>query len=150
MNIDIKDNLPQAVDRVIDIVDAAGRKADTVLASFHDRVLSRVRRVEPEINTSAGPGDLKRMYWRYTIRRMPAVKPAADIFQIPMRYGPLKFTSRRFIRFVQTAGCRINFWTVNDEHQIRAMLDRGVNGIVTDRPDLARRIYDEYGFIARQ
>jgi glycerophosphoryl diester phosphodiesterase len=31
-------------------------------------------------------------------------------------------------------------WTVNDPAQIRRMLDLGVDGIISDRPDLVREI----------
>ena len=33
-------------------------------------------------------------------------------------------------------GLRVVVWTVNDPAQIRAMLELGVDGIISDRPDL--------------
>ena len=34
-------------------------------------------------------------------------------------------------------------WTVNDPGQIKKMLDCGVDGIITDRPDLVRNVMAE-------
>lgn len=36
------------------------------------------------------------------------------------------------------SGCGPPAWTVNDPALMRQMMDTGVNGIVTDRPDLLR------------
>ena len=41
------------------------------------------------------------------------------------------------------AGIACNVWTVNDAQQIRAMLDIGVDGIITNYPELAIRLRDE-------
>ncbi|HSR10149.1 MAG TPA: glycerophosphodiester phosphodiesterase family protein, partial [Thermodesulfobacteriota bacterium] len=36
-------------------------------------------------------------------------------------------------------------WTVNQPEQIKKMIDLGVDGITTDRPDLVRRVMAERG-----
>lgn len=40
-------------------------------------------------------------------------------------------------------GIQVVVWTVNDPAQIKKMLDIGVNGIITDRPDLVRKVMAE-------
>ena len=43
----------------------------------------------------------------------------------------------------QTAsGVRVWAWTVNAEPDLRRMLDLGVDGVISDRPDLALRLED--------
>jgi glycerophosphoryl diester phosphodiesterase len=32
---------------------------------------------------------------------------------------------------------RLDVWTINDEAEMRRLLDLGVGGLITDRPDLA-------------
>lgn len=39
---------------------------------------------------------------------------------------------------------RINTWTVNDPARMRELLEQGVLGIITDNPDVARAVVDEY------
>jgi glycerophosphoryl diester phosphodiesterase len=34
----------------------------------------------------------------------------------------------------------VNVWTVNDEADLRRVIDWGVDGIITDHPALARRL----------
>ena len=40
------------------------------------------------------------------------------------------------------AGVRVNVWTVNDEAEIGRLGDAGVDAVVTDVPDVARRVLD--------
>ena len=38
----------------------------------------------------------------------------------------------------RAAGCLVDVWTVNDPDVMRELVERGVDGIITDVPDLAR------------
>jgi glycerophosphoryl diester phosphodiesterase len=49
------------------------------------------------------------------------------------------------LREARSLGLRVVVWPVNDPSQIRNMLDQGVDGIISDRPDLVRRIMAERG-----
>jgi glycerophosphoryl diester phosphodiesterase len=42
-------------------------------------------------------------------------------------------------------GLKVLPWTVNEPGQIGRMLDLGADGLITDRPDLARRVMAERG-----
>jgi glycerophosphoryl diester phosphodiesterase len=37
----------------------------------------------------------------------------------------------------------VNVWTVNDPEHMRQLLERGVDGLCTDVPDVARQVVDE-------
>ena len=43
---------------------------------------------------------------------------------------------------VHAAGGRVIVWTVDDRDQMKELLDLGVDGIMTDRPDLLREVLD--------
>jgi glycerophosphoryl diester phosphodiesterase len=46
------------------------------------------------------------------------------------------------IREAHSLGLKVIVWTVNQPEQIRRMLDLGVDGLITDRPDIARKIIE--------
>ena len=59
-----------------------------------------------------------------------------DAFQIPPSKGPIRFATSSFIRRAKSANNEVHFWTINDPDQMRALIDLGADGIVTDRVDL--------------
>lgn len=50
------------------------------------------------------------------------------------------FASRSFVDRAQGRGKRVYTWTVNDPAGMSAMMSKGVDGIITDRPGLARQV----------
>ena len=60
--------------------------------------------------------------------------------QVPERAGLITIVTRRFVRRMHAAGVEVHVWTVNDPLVMTRLLDRGVDGIVTDRSDLLVRL----------
>jgi glycerophosphoryl diester phosphodiesterase len=46
-------------------------------------------------------------------------------------------------------GLSVLAWTVNDPAQMERLLDLGVDGLITDRPDLAQRVLKARGIVPR-
>jgi glycerophosphoryl diester phosphodiesterase len=59
-------------------------------------------------------------------------------YQVPERRGHVRVVSPRFVRLARRAGLKVQVWTVDDAADIRRLIDWGVDGIITDRPDVAR------------
>jgi glycerophosphoryl diester phosphodiesterase len=38
----------------------------------------------------------------------------------------------------------VHYWTINDEETMRTLIEKGVDGIMTDRPTLLNSILSEY------
>jgi glycerophosphoryl diester phosphodiesterase len=49
------------------------------------------------------------------------------------------------VRRAHAAGHPVHVWTVDDPDEMRALLDRGVDGIFTDRTDLLKDVLTERG-----
>ena len=60
-----------------------------------------------------------------------------DAVQLPTTMLKLPVFTPRFIRMCHRAGVFVHAWTINDPVVMRALLERGVDGLVTDRTDLA-------------
>jgi glycerophosphoryl diester phosphodiesterase len=69
--------------------------------------------------------------------------PGADIFQVPERRGRLRVVTPRFVREAHRLSIPVQVWTVNREDDMRRLLDLGVDGIQTDRPDLLAGVLTE-------
>jgi glycerophosphoryl diester phosphodiesterase len=60
--------------------------------------------------------------------------------QIPERYRGVPVVTGRLLRRVHALGVEAHVWTVNDPADMRRLLDLGVDGLVTDRCDLALEV----------
>ena len=60
--------------------------------------------------------------------------------QIPESVRFLRILTPRFVRGIHAAGVEVHVWTVNDPESMTRILDLGVDGLVTDRCDLAAAI----------
>ncbi|MGZ4627066.1 MAG: glycerophosphodiester phosphodiesterase family protein, partial [Kineosporiaceae bacterium] len=63
--------------------------------------------------------------------------------QLPDRPGHVPVVTRRLVHAVHAAGAQIHVWTVDDPARMRELLRLGVDGIVTNRADLAIRVVGE-------
>ena len=50
------------------------------------------------------------------------------------------FADRRFVRSAHLRGMKVYAWTVNDAATMSAMMGRGVDGLITDKPALAKAV----------
>lgn len=63
-----------------------------------------------------------------------------DAVQLPLRILRLPTFTRRTIAAFHAAGVEAHAWTVNDPAEMARLLDVGVDGLVTDRADLAMEL----------
>jgi glycerophosphoryl diester phosphodiesterase len=114
-----------------------------LVASFSHRRLRRFRRlVGPRVPTSASPAEvaayvvLPGRLARVLTRRVAAL-------QVPHRVGPVTIASDRLVRRAHAAGVQVHVWTVDDPVEMALLLDRGVDGLMTDRTDLLASVLQE-------
>ena len=54
------------------------------------------------------------------------------------------FATKALVRRAHAAGIKVNAWTVDEEKDVIQMLENGVDGIITDRPDYVESVVDRY------
>jgi glycerophosphoryl diester phosphodiesterase len=143
-------NLDVKTDRAVTPLAAFVREHrlhDRVLVgSFSGRRLRRFRRlVGPRVATSASPGEVA-AYVALPARLARRVTRGAPVaLQIPSRRGPLVIASARVVRRAHDAGLQVHVWTVDDPDEMATLLDRGVDGLMTDRTDILRDVLRQRG-----
>ena len=60
-----------------------------------------------------------------------------DALQVPLRHRGVPVVSDRLIRRAHAAGVEVHVWTIDDVDTMRDLIARGVDGIITDRVDVA-------------
>jgi glycerophosphoryl diester phosphodiesterase len=68
----------------------------------------------------------------------------ADCVQVPIRQGPIRIVSKRFVEAAHRARA-VHVWTINDEATINELLDSGVDGVMSDRIRQLREVFTRRG-----
>jgi glycerophosphoryl diester phosphodiesterase len=128
---------------VAEIIQSHGRQDRTLIGSFVDRRIARFRRVTSgTVATSAGPSAVSAM-WTASRRGRTIERPVAA-YQVPFDYRSLKI-DQKYVDAIHRAGAQIHCWTVNAADDMQRLLNMGVDGIVTDRPDILNEVMRERG-----
>jgi glycerophosphoryl diester phosphodiesterase len=148
-NLDIKDTFSSAPTELARLIMELDRADSVIIGSFHDKQIERFRKLMPEVATSAHPGEVKKFVLN-TKFGLPRIK-RDDIhyksFAVPIRAGPLKIVTKKFVRLAHKHNIAIHVWTINDSPTMHKLLDLGVDGIFTDNPKLLKEVLDERGLI---
>ena len=142
--------------KLIAQVRAAKMERRVVIQSFDWRTLSVVQKEAPEIPTvyltaeSGSAANLNKYGdspWTAGVRyrdhgSVPRMVKAAGGAVWSPNFGDL---SRDAVKEARSLGLKVVPWTVNHELDMRRLIDWGVDGIISDRPDLLRRVAGETG-----
>jgi glycerophosphoryl diester phosphodiesterase len=114
----------------------------TCVAGAWSRWLRRLQDEAPGVTTALGWRSLTALVAcsRGGVRPVGMGAPGAAFAHVPMRLGRLPIHSERVIGRAHDLGIRVVVWTVDDPATMRALLDAGVDGIITDRPDVLREV----------
>jgi glycerophosphoryl diester phosphodiesterase len=84
-----------------------------------------------EFHRGASRLDIARLYIR-----LGSPHRACRCYAVPERYHGLQVPSPRFVRAAHARQSTVHVWTVDEAETARALWANGVNGIITNRPDL--------------
>lgn len=134
--IELKADEPALAESAVEEVRAAGAVDRVSFGSFGRTVLDAVRAREPRIRTGASKEEARWALYRSWVR-WPLGRPAYREFQLPERAGRTTIISPRFVAHAHRAGLPVKVWTVDTHADVRRLAAWGVDGIISDRPDVA-------------
>lgn len=142
-NLDLK--APGAVHLLVEAIRRHRAEDRVCVGSFSARRLGAFRRRLPDVTTSFAPSGVTAMM----LGIIPRATATPRAYQVPLthRVGPstVKVVTPQRIRAIHNAGHKIHVWTIDDPEVMHELIDWGVDGIITDRPDLLKGVLTSRG-----
>ncbi|MFJ5687151.1 glycerophosphodiester phosphodiesterase [Streptomyces sp. NPDC093099] len=142
-NVDIKAAPAQLP--LVELIRRTGSWDRVCVGSFSEaRVAGAARLAGPRLATSYGVRGVLGL--RLRSYGIPApVRRGAVCAQVPETQNGVRVVDERFIRTAHARGLQVHVWTVNDPDRMEALLDLGVDGIMTDQLETLRAVLTARG-----
>lgn len=139
-NIDIKS--AGAVGPLAALLDATGAHDRVCVGSFSSRRMGEFRRLTRGlVATSAAPAGVA----PFLAPGLGRLARGANALQVPSRRGRLKVVTPAFVRRAHAAGLHVHVWTIDEDREMEELLDMGVDGLITDRTDVLKKVLQARG-----
>ena len=153
-NIEIKADADapreETADAVIALIESYDLEGHVLLATAFDDISEYIVDNYPDILLSTSIGSsIDQVINIYTLTTMFRSRPKYAAMQVPMSYDlPVigNFSTNRWmiIHHLHQQNMAMHFWTINDEEDMRQLIEQGVDGIITDYPEQLMDILEEY------
>ena len=136
MNIELKPAETDTALAVCDLIRQYGKEDDVLIASFHPTAMNAFRAACPDVATSSNENEIRIFFGLNTVFLGAAYSPASHAFQVPEYSGDIHVLTPRFVNGAKQHNIAVHVWTINDPVDMERFIALGVDGIITDRPDL--------------
>ncbi|MFZ1122713.1 MAG: glycerophosphodiester phosphodiesterase [Candidatus Binataceae bacterium] len=131
--VEVKQSAPSLVAALLDVIERAGMRRRVLIASEEQAPIDELRALAPALPTGFPYHEIA----GFMISLAPAAEPyqpRGDALQIPPEYEGWRLVTPQSVAAAHRLGVEVHVWTVNDPAEMLAMLDLGVDGIITDYP----------------
>jgi glycerophosphoryl diester phosphodiesterase len=132
LNIELKTNGHEKMlaDRVVKIIQDKHFSKECFFTSFDYSQIKRVKEIDPDFKVGL------------IFKAMPT---DIDVFTVPVEALNIHFSllNSEFIKKAKENGKEVHVWTVNEESEMKRIIDFGVTSIITNYPDRLKKILDE-------
>jgi glycerophosphoryl diester phosphodiesterase len=146
--VDLKD--AAALRPLITMLRRIGALDRVCLSGARDGLLRAARELAgPALATALGWESTTRFVMAARTGLLPGRLARAEFVHIPLRLGRISILTERMVSMAHEAGLKVIVWTVDDPFEMKRLLDLGVDGVITDRPDLLRVVMTGRGMWPR-
>lgn len=140
---ELKVNIDPKHDRVVDALARVLRSNDAVdrvcCGSFSDKRLARLRDLlGPGLCTSLGPKGTAKLL--AASKGAPVRTLPAACAQVPSAVKGRALVTPRFVETAHRLGLQVHVWTIDDPAEMAALLDIGVDGLMTDEAEALKQV----------
>ncbi len=120
---------------LVEFIDKHNLRDRVMVGGYEDAWLKEVRRHSGGRVPTSSPRHETLLFWLFS--RVGIGFPIkADALQVPVTHNKLTVVDRRFVRAAHQAGKQVHVWTINKAPEMHRLLDLGVDGLMSDVPDV--------------
>ena len=137
-----KEGETDIVRKTLDMVRDFGLSERLILSSFDPTLLIEAKQIDHDCETALIYSPDKKTVYKHRLMTRP-FEFAASIgcsYVHPITF----FVNPGYVQRAHDKGLKVNVWTADYVSQIEKMIARGVDGIITDLPDVAAGIISKY------
>ena len=139
--LEIKDREILIVEKVLEVLRRISRKGVLLVGSFDRGITQALRRLAgPSFEGIFSQPEVLQAYLAFRLGKKGFSPPSRYAFLPQVRYG-LRLDGERWIDFLHQKGMRIFYWTVNEIDEMRLLLKKGADGILTDDPGKLNQLF---------
>jgi len=140
MTIEIKKTEDSMAAPFCDLIRAYGMQDKVLVASFHDERMEEFRQVCPEVATSSARQETTIFVVLSKVFLGRLYSPDFYALQVPEESSDITVMTAQFVRAAHERNLKVEPWTIDNPEQMQQYIDWGVDGIITDRPDILLEI----------
>ena len=147
LNIELKspkENETTIVGDTIAAVKEHGLFDRLLISSFDPALLLEAKRIDPDTKTGFLYSPNSKVTFKILHRNMLTI--AKELKANALHPFSL-YVNKSLVDAAHSAGMEVNVWTVNSPKSVLRMADLGVEGIITDYPDVVRGVLEAHGCI---
>ncbi len=138
INLDLKESSPDRERRLWELIQEYEAYDRILVASgeMHAAIIRFRALSAGRVATSASEAEIRRFFYAVQARATRWLRPAYDALQVPEIHGRIRVVSPAFVRAAHRLGIDVHVWTVDERGAMERLLALGVDGIMSDRPDV--------------
>lgn len=140
LNVEMKDFTPDLAVKLCRLIEEREAAERVLVASFSHDAMAAFRRACPSVASSATLRESIVFYQLARMRLANLYRGPAAALQLTESLGQRKVLDARLIETAGAFNIHVQVWTVNEEADMKRLLDMGVQGILTDYPDRLLRL----------
>jgi glycerophosphoryl diester phosphodiesterase len=137
INVELKLDEPELVKTVKRLLERHDAWARVLLTAETQALMDRIRSTMPEALTGMCMQEVLE-FWGSGGN--PGYAPRGFALQIPVTYGGIPVITQQFVNVAHAANLEVHAWVINEEAEMRHLVNLGVDGIMTDYPRLASKV----------
>jgi len=148
INVEIKQSDPPIEDAVLAVLDRFGARPRTLLAAEREPLLRRIRAAASGVLTGSCAEEVAEFVDRVQSGRLTGYRLPGAALQVPPSYQGIDIVTAASVAAAHALGVEVHVWTINDEAEMEALLELGVDALMTDFPERAMGVLCRRGLRA--